>query len=400
MVLMSLGISHSYADEVDDFAPILELRSDLQCWPSYTNLGANSGVCRSRQEFQSDLPPVFWEDHIETNGGVTTRLISYWIYYSNQPKCSAIAGGNHVDDWEKITVHVEDGVLKHVTYNQHNGRYTLDSSSVPLKDGRPVAYVGKYSHGSYHDQRSQCTFHRTCFNASANYCFYWKDPRGPGVYWKPGLLPLSALSTTAVFPGSSNPHSRSTRPHQDKVCREDGGQDVVLGIGLENTCNRNPQYLKNQSMTLQQMATKSIATKTTLALKTYHNKYMAALSNGGGDVVAYAPAANSWETFEMAKVSGSECVKHNDVVYLRTGNGKYWRSNVGGALDAKASSKGWRTRYQITNHTNQNSCLSNNDVISLRNTAVNKYVVAENNGDANVNRTSIGNWEKFTVEIQ
>ena len=122
MVLTSLGITHSYAGEVEDFAPVYKLRSDLQCWPSYTNLGANSGTCRSKAEFLSDLPPVFWEDHTETKSGVTTRLITYWVYFSNQPKCSAIAGGDHVDDWEKITVHLEEGVLKHVTYNQHNGR--------------------------------------------------------------------------------------------------------------------------------------------------------------------------------------------------------------------------------------------------------------------------------------
>jgi hypothetical protein len=384
---------------VEDFAPVFKLRSDLQCWPSYTNLGANSGVCRSRQEFQSNPPPVFWEDHTETKSGVTTRLISYWIYFSNQPKCSATAGGNHVDDWEKITVHLEDGALKHVTYNQHNGRYTLDRSSVPLENGHPVVYTGKYSHGSYHDQRSKCTFDGTCF-VGVNYCFYWKDPRGPGVTWNPGVQPLSALSSTAVFPGSSNPHSRSTRPHQDKVCREDGGQDVALGIGLENTCNRNPKYLKDDSMTLQQMATESIGTTTTLALKTYHNTYMVAENGGGSDINANRKQAFACETFFMRKVSGLACVKHNDVVSLKGQLNAYWRSNTNGTLDARTGGVGNNAKFQIVNHTNQNKCLANKDVISLRSTYTNRYVVAEPEGNADVDRTGVGNWERFTVELQ
>jgi hypothetical protein len=44
--------------------------------------------------------------------------------------------------------------------------------------------------------------------------------------------------------------------------------------------------------------------------------------------------------------------------------------------------------------------LANKDVISLRSTYTNRYVVAEPAGNADVDRTGVGNWERFTVELQ
>ena len=240
------------ASDAQTYAPSFQLRSDLECWPSMPGNGENSGECRSRAAFEANPPPVFWEEHVITHNGVTAKLITYWVYYGNQNNCSTFGGG-HVDDWERITVHLQDGNLRHVSYNQHNGRYTLDAADVPLKDGRhPIVYVGKYSHGGYHDQRARCTLDGLCYT-DGNYCFYWKDPRGPGVEWTPSLLPLTELSPAAVFPGSTNPRQR-TRPEYDTVCRTDGGQDVIFGIGLENTCERNPTDLKDPALTLKQMA--------------------------------------------------------------------------------------------------------------------------------------------------
>ena len=400
LALSSLALSNSYAGEVEDFAPVFKMRTDLRCWPSFTNNGNNSGECRSRSDFESNKPPIYWEDKVVTSNGKTARLISYWVYYSHQSACSAIAGGDHVDDWEKITVHLENGELKHVTYNQHNGRYTLDKSAVPLEGGtHPVVYVGKYSHGSYHGERSRCTFDNSCY-VGVDYCFYWKDPRGPGVTWNPSVTPLSNLSASANFPGSRNPLQRSTRPHQDKVCREDGGQDVIFGIGLENTCDRNPAYLKDEFMTLEQMAIAGLSKTQNLALKTHHGTYMVAEQDGSSAVNANRTAISSWERFNMANYSGTACILHGDVVSLQAVSGQYWRGNSNGVLDTKTSNIGSRARYQVTNHTNTTSCLANNDVISLKNTGVNRYVVAERNGDANVNRTKIGSWEKFVVKFQ
>ena len=399
-LLSCLFTMNSYADqEVTTFKPVFKLRSDLRCWPSHTNNGANSGDCRGKNAFLADQPPMYWEEHTETSNGVTARLITYWVYLSHQSAC-AISVGEHVDDWEKITVHLENGKLKHVAYNQHNGRYVLDAASVPLEGTHPIVYTGKYSHGSYHDQRSRCAADDGCF-VTFNYCFYWKDPRGPGVSWSPSLQPLSALSTAAIFPGSPNPHQRSTRPHREKVCREDGGNDIVAGIGLANTCNRNPAYLKDENMTLEDMVEESIGTVTKLAFKTHHNTYLTAIGDGGGDLASSANAVYSWEQFEMAKVSGSECVKHNDTVYIATGNGiHYLRGNFNGVLDTLTGSVGSRARFTILNYTSQDTCLAHGDVIALKNTGVNKFVVAEPDGTADVDRTAVGTWEKFIVELQ
>jgi hypothetical protein len=399
-ILFTTSQAYAADQEVSTFKPIFNLRTDLRCWPSYTNTGANSGDCRSRQDFLADSPPIFWEDHLQTSNGVVHRLITYWVYLSHQSKCG-LFGGDHVDDWEKITVHLENGKLKHVTYNQHNGRYTLDAASVPLTGGtHPLIYTGKYSHGSYHDQRSNCALDGACY-ADMNYCFYWKDPRGPGVAWSPTVVPLSDLSTTAIFPGSSNPHQRSSRPHRDKVCREDGGNDIALGIGIENTCKRNPAYLKDDSMTLEEMAAEGSEGDTKLALKTYHGNYILALYNGGANVEATAAEAQSWETFEISKVWGSQCPKHGDTVYVRTGNGSFWRANPDGWLRATSrSGSTYYSRFLLYNYTNQTGCLANNDEIALKSTYVNKFVVAERDGNVNANRSSARNWERFTVELQ
>jgi len=399
-LLSYLFTMNSYADQdVTTFKPLFKLRSDLNCWPSYTNDGANSGDCRHRDHFLADQPPIYWEEHTETANGVTARLITYWVYYSHQGKCG-IGVGEHVDDWEKITVHLENGKLKHVVYNQHNGRYILDAASAPMAGTHPIVYSGKYSHGSYHDQRSNCAFDGGCY-VNFNYCFYWKDPRGPGIDWSPSLQPLSALSTTANFPGSTNPHQRSSRPHRDKVCKELGGNDIVGGIGIENTCDRNPAYLKDETMTLEAMVEESIGTITKLAFRTHHNTYLVAENDGGGALNSDRTSVYSWEQFEMAKVSGSECVKHNDEVYIATGNGvHYWRGNYNGTLDTLTGSVGSRARFKILNYTSQDTCLAHGDIIALKNTAVNKFVVAEPDGTADVDRSSVGTWEKFIVELQ
>ena len=87
-----------WADDAQTYAPSFQLRSDLECWPSLTANGTNSGECRSRSDFEAAKPPIFWEQHTTMLNGVTAKLITYWIYYGNQNNCSTFGGG-HVDDW-------------------------------------------------------------------------------------------------------------------------------------------------------------------------------------------------------------------------------------------------------------------------------------------------------------
>ena len=240
------------ASNVDDFRPVYKLRNDLQCWPSHAANGNNSGVCLSREQFNQDAPPVYWETHEETVNNRHHELITYWNYYGNQNGCTTLDGG-HDDDWEAITVHVVDNEMKHVTYWQHNGRYTKRVEDIELDDSHPIVYVGKYSHGNYHDQRSRARFDAGAY-ATGTYCYYWRDPRGPGQTWASGLAALDSVGISSVFPGSTNPLNRDQRPHERGVCRTDGGR-VIAGIidGTENTCDRNPDYLKNGNMSLRDM---------------------------------------------------------------------------------------------------------------------------------------------------
>ena len=200
------------ANDISDFRPLFKLRSDLECWPTAPDQGNNSGNCLSKSEFLSSPPPAFWEQYQEVVNGKEHKLITYWIYFGNQNACSTL-GGAHVDDWENVTVHLVDGELMHVTYSQHNGRYTKRASDIELDAQHPISYLGKYAHGNYHDQRSKCSADGWCYLVG-DYCYYWKDPRGPGESWSPSLAELSSVGVDSVFPGSQNPLTRDLRPHE------------------------------------------------------------------------------------------------------------------------------------------------------------------------------------------
>ncbi|MCM2678134.1 NPP1 family protein [Echinimonas agarilytica] len=247
-----LAMSPASAGVYEDFRPIYKLRSDLQCWPTAPNQGSNSGQCLSRSNFQSQQPPVYVEEYQEVVNGKSHQLITYWAYYGNQNGCASVDNG-HDDDWEAMTLHLVDQALFHITYWQHNGRYTRKASDVELDGTHPVVYVGKYSHGNYHDQRSRSSADGWTF-LTGGYCYYWKDPRGPGETWANGVAPLNDIGQGSIFPGSTNPLNRDLRPHERGVCRTDGGK-VIGGIidGTENTCQRNPSYLKDENLTLQDM---------------------------------------------------------------------------------------------------------------------------------------------------
>lgn len=238
--------------EASLYQPILKLRTDNICWPTHPANGANSGRCLSQSEFNANPPAVYVEQYSEVYQGIEHKLFTYWFYYGHQASCISVFDGSHPDDWERITVHVSQNQLRHVVYHQHNGRYTLRAANAPLQNNRqPIVYVGKYAHGNYHDQRARCSFDGGC-QISGDYCYYWKDPRGPGVDWQGALRPLSDISANAVFPGSTNPRQREAT-HLLPVCREDGGREIIFGIGIENTCLRNPAPINNPGVAIYQL---------------------------------------------------------------------------------------------------------------------------------------------------
>jgi hypothetical protein len=99
--------------------------------------------------------------------------IHYWWFYGHQPPCLA-SEGEHVADWEHVmvTTTADRTGIAAVTYFQHYGWYTLMAGRGGFETlvGRPVVYVGKKSHGAYHD------------SGGIGGCGYFDDYRNPASF--------------------------------------------------------------------------------------------------------------------------------------------------------------------------------------------------------------------------
>jgi hypothetical protein len=85
--------------------------------------------------------------------------IAYWWFYGWQEECMDIScvgaeDGAHHGDWEHIlvTTTTDRAAIEYVTYFFHGDWYTRQIGSFELVGERPVVYVGKLAHGSYHSQ--------------------------------------------------------------------------------------------------------------------------------------------------------------------------------------------------------------------------------------------------------
>lgn len=83
------------------------------------------------------------------NAGMTGYV--YWFFYPWNE--SAVPGGghggNHEGDWERITVVTRGDEPLRVVYSQHNTKCAVDWSEVDQRDGHPIVYSARGSHGSY-----------------------------------------------------------------------------------------------------------------------------------------------------------------------------------------------------------------------------------------------------------
>lgn len=117
--------------------------------------------------------------------------INYWWFYGYQHPCFSEQGA-HNGDWEHVMVILTEdrSAVTAVSFYQHGGHYTRisgprDAPCTPNGVGRcsgsygfessgthPVVYVGKFSHGSYHDSNA--------FSPPAGgECAYYGDFRNP-----------------------------------------------------------------------------------------------------------------------------------------------------------------------------------------------------------------------------
>lgn len=144
-----------------------------------TDINANLNGFLRGQDPRTSQPKSYVFIAPKANGVVD---LFYWIFapYNLSKKVGVLGWvGNHVGDWERITVRTVNGVAESVDYHAHGdaGSGTIPYAQAPkFSDDRPVAYVSKGSHGMW---SSAGTF--TYVNAVI---FQLKDETSDGgVYW-------------------------------------------------------------------------------------------------------------------------------------------------------------------------------------------------------------------------
>ena len=102
--------------------------------------------------------------------GDTGVVIRYWFFYAWQSNCALSMFGSHAADWESVAVYIENNELVRVAFHQHGGFYSKEVGQFEQVEGtdHPIGYVGKNSHGTYHDA------------GGSGGCIYFEDYRNPG----------------------------------------------------------------------------------------------------------------------------------------------------------------------------------------------------------------------------
>jgi hypothetical protein len=138
-----------------------------------------------------------------------------------------------------------------------------------------------------------------------------------------------------------------------------------------------------------------------LQLRSAHGTYVVAESDGR--LLANRTAAGAWEQFIVIRAGATthdSLLSYGDVIALKSAHGKYVVAESSGDANANRDAIGDYEKWQIirAGATQSSSFVAHGDAISLKSMAHGKYLVAENTGDANANRTAIGPWETFTLE--
>lgn len=239
------------------FAPRLRFdrNAEDRCWPSNPGeyyearkAGNKDIICSTDYQALGNgkVEAYYWHNRCAED----LTVITYWFYYGYQKPCltsSQTLGlhgdeGYHHVDWEKVYVLLDKGELKRVGYSQHTGQYSRDLGNFGLIGGtHPIAYVGKDSHGSYHD------------DGGTGNCLYFEDWRNPGTpdyHWDtwnnlvdlaPGLLPNSTapewMRTTAngsLFEDNLPPNMRGLNMCAEPACV--GKDEFIRGVCLGKAC--------------------------------------------------------------------------------------------------------------------------------------------------------------------
>lgn len=133
---------------------------------------------------------------------------------------------------------------------------------------------------------------------------------------------------------------------------------------------------------------------------TYHGTYMKNQNNGGLNetVNSNGAAINTWEMMTMTNVSETEdCIRDGSTIAIRSGDGWYWQARPNGELHVNVLVANSYEKFELINHSDAIGCIASGDSVSVYSPSHNTYVVAESDGTANANRTSIGSYERFTL---
>jgi len=127
--------------------------------------------------------PTYYRVIYEGEAGDGRARIAYWWFYGWQPPCNNMcipfysgSDGTHHGDWEHIVVTTspDRSQIDYVTYFFHASSYTRPRGTFDTEGERPVVYVGKLGHGSYHSQ--DCSGY---FPSGPTACCEFTDYRDP-----------------------------------------------------------------------------------------------------------------------------------------------------------------------------------------------------------------------------
>jgi len=168
-------------DFVKKYAPRLRFDStagsDAKCFPSSAEDYYQARLDRDHSRIcnlnytsvVNHSVPTYW--HAQRCG--PHLHVAYWSFYGFNDNCDCCSGSR--DAWfESLVMKVRNfdnqtaAALHEVRFGQKGGWYTrVPGHYETTTDGHPVAYVGKSSHGFYHDAGGSGT------------CCYYEDFRNP-----------------------------------------------------------------------------------------------------------------------------------------------------------------------------------------------------------------------------
>jgi len=132
-----------------------------------------------------------------------------------------------------------------------------------------------------------------------------------------------------------------------------------------------------------------------VALKSFHNKYI--IARNDGRLNANATQMGPWETFTLEIITSVFSLNWNGytnligkTIALKSVHNRYIVAESNGELNANRTAIGLFEEFKVK--------LGGNFLIAIK-SAHNKYLVAESNGQVNANRDKRGPWEVFSIEF-